>query len=129
MNNKEIINIVKQVQPLISKVYNTNCKVELHNNIYERLSGIDGMDGEYKPYGEYDWNYKKIYLYTNRMDSIEQIVKTLLHETVHSTQSKKLFDYYYDIGHTYDSHPLECQARYHEKYWKSYKINKEICII
>ena len=129
MNNKEIINIVKQVQPLMSRVYNTDCKVELHNNVYERLSGIEGMTGEYKPHGEYDWDSDKIYLYTNRMNSVKQVIKTLLHETVHSTQSKELFDYYYDIGHTYDSHPFECQARYHEKYWKSYKTNKEICII
>ena len=45
MNDEEILNIVNQIQPLLNRVYNTDCKVELHNNIYERLSGIKGIDG------------------------------------------------------------------------------------
>ena len=127
MNDEEILNIVNQIQPLLNRVYNTNCKVKLHNNIYERLSGIEGMDGEYSPHGEYCWFSEEIYLYTNRMNNVEQVIKTLIHETVHSTQSKELFDYYYDIGYTYDNHPFERQAKYHEKYWKIYEKQLKLC--
>jgi len=120
MTNKEILNIIDRVQPLLYTRYNSQPNVELHNNIYERLSGIEGMDGEYSPHGEFDWSCGTIYLYTLRMVSVEQVIKTLIHETVHSTQSKVEFDFHYNNGCTYDNHPLENQARYNEKYWKEY---------
>ena len=120
MTKKEILNIVNRVQPLLNEAYNTNPKVELHSNIYERLSGIEGMDGEHSPHGEYCFFSGEIYLYTNEMIDIEQVIKTLIHETVHSTQSEEEFDYYYSIGYTYENHPLEKQARFNEKNWKKY---------
>jgi hypothetical protein len=120
MTKNEIANIIKKVYPLISKKYGNTSKVELHNNIYERLSGIKGMNGEYSPHGEYDWDSDKIYVYTNRMIDEEQVIKTLIHECVHSTQSKEVFDDFYECNFTYENHPLEIEARIHEKTWKKY---------
>ena len=124
MNKKEINNIVNQYYPLISKDYNCNAKVELHKNIYERLSGEKGMTGEVHASGEYDWSKNKIYLYTSKMYNEEDILRSLIHECVHSTQSKLLFDIYYEFGYNYDTHPYEMKARNAEENWKEYQLKE-----
>ena len=50
----------------------------------------------------------------------------LIHECVHSTQSKVKFDAYYLCGETYDTHPYEIAARSAEEEWKIYlnELNK-----
>ena len=124
MNKKEINKIVNQYYPLISKDYNCNAKVELHKNIYERLSGEKGMTGEVHASGEYNWSKNKIYLYTSKLSNEESILRSLIHECVHSTQSKLLFDIYYEFGYNYDTHPYEVKARNAEENWKDYKFTE-----
>ena len=124
MKQEEIVNIVNKVYPLISENYtNINPKVELHENIYKRLNSISAIDEE-DSYAEYDWSTKKIYLYTSRMFKEEDIIRSLLHECVHSTQSKVKFDAYYLCGETYETHPYEIEARDAEENWKYYKIKE-----
>ena len=122
MTNKEINKIVNQYYPLISKDYNCDAKVEYHKNIYERLSGVKGMNGTACAQAEYDWSSNKIYLYTSKLNSEEDILRSLIHECVHSTQNKQLFDCYYDEGETYDTHPYEIEARNAEENWRNYKF-------
>ena len=122
MEQEEIIKIVNKVYPLISKDNNCNAKVEYHYNIYERLSGEKGMTGEVQANAEYDWDANKIYIYTSQMFSEEDIIRSLIHECVHSTQNKLLFDIYYEFGYTYDTHPYEVKARNAEENWKNYKF-------
>ena len=124
MNSKEINKIVNTYYPLISKDYNCNAKVELHTNIYERLSGEKGMNGEVCASGEYDWSNNKIYIYTSRMKCEEDIIRSLIHECVHSTQNKLLFDIYYEFGYDYDTHPYEVKARNAEENWKIYQTKE-----
>ena len=121
MNQKEITKIVNEYYPLISKDYNCDAKIEFHYNIYERLSGEKGMNGDVCAHGEYDWNENKIYLYTSMLKTEEDTIRSLIHECVHSTQSKLLFDIYYEYGYTYDTHPYEVKARSAEENWKDYK--------
>ena len=120
MKQKEIIKIVNKVYPLISKDNNSHAKVEYYHNIYERLSGEKGMTGEVQAHAEYDWSTKKIYLYTSKMNSVEDIIRSLIHECVHSRQLKCTFDSFYDNGHTYDTHPYEIEARSAEEEWDIY---------
>ena len=120
MKPNKIKEIVNKVYPLISKDNNCNAKVEYHYNIYERLSGEKGMTGEVCAHAEYDWSTNKIYLYTSRMNSVEDIIRSLIHECVHSTQSKVIFDQYYKDGFNYDIHPYEIEARSAEEEWEIY---------
>ena len=71
-------------------------------------------------HAEYDWSTKKIYLYTSRMNSVEDVIRSLIHECVHSTQSKVLFDKYYEDGCSYYTHPFEIEARSAEEEWEIY---------
>ena len=122
MKQEEIVEIVNKVYPLISSDNNCNAKIEYYNNIYERLSGVKGMTGEVCAHAEYDWVKCKIYIYTSRMKNVEDIIRSLIHECVHSTQLKTLFDKYYEDGETYDTHPYEIEARNAEEEWNIYLI-------
>jgi len=120
MKQKKIKEIVDKVYPIISKDNNSNANVEYHYNIYERLSGEKGMTGEVCAHAEYDWCENKIYLYTSRLHDIEDVIRALIHECVHSTQSKVIFNQYYKEGFTYDIHPYEIEARNAEEEWEIY---------
>ena len=126
MKLEEILKIVNKVYPLISKDNNSNAKIEYHYNIYERLSGEKGMTGEVCADAEYDWSNNKIYLYTSRLHTVEDIIRALIHECVLSTQSKVIFEQYYKEGFTYDTHPYEIEARNAEEEWIIYlnELNK-----
>ena len=120
MKQEEITKIVNKVYPLICADYNSTALVDFHYNIYERLSGTKGMTGEVQANAEYDWLTCKIYIYTSQMYREEDIIRSLIHECVHSTQLKVLFDKYYEVGETYDTHPYEIEARSAEEEWEIY---------
>jgi len=95
-------------------------KVEFHSNIYVRVTGIEGMQGEANPHAEYDWENNKIYLYTPKMVNEEEIIKGLLHEYTHATQDpKKMEKYQQKLG--YKKNPYEIAAHKSEKNWKKYR--------
>ena len=123
MKQAEITEIVNKVYPLISANYKSNAKVELYNNIFDRLSAIPA-EGEDKAFAEYSWDTNKIYLYTNHMDSEEDVIRSLIHECVHSTQSYDIFEAYYKCDLDYETHPYEIEAEYEEEKWIKYKIKK-----
>jgi hypothetical protein len=54
----------------------------------------------------------------------EDIIRSLIHESVHANQSKVLFDLQYQLGDTYETHPYEIEAREAEENWKNYRILK-----
>jgi len=130
MKQEQITKIVNKVYPLIiqdilidkiGETYkNAYPEIEFHYNIYERLSGEKGMTGEVQASAEYDWEKCIIYIYTSQMYSEENIIRSLIHECVHSTQSKVIFDQYYKDGFTYDTHPYEIEAKEAEENWKIY---------
>jgi len=94
-------------------------KVEFHSNIYVRITGIEGMEGEANPHAEYDWENNKIYLYTPRMTNEKEIIKGLLHEYTHATQDpKKMEKYQRELG--YKKNPYEIAASRAENNWRKY---------
>ena len=60
----------------------------------------------------------KIYLYTPRMTSEEEIIKALLHEYTHATQDRKKFEIYREKG--YANNPYEKAAHKAESNWRKY---------
>ena len=75
MLSSEVLDIVNKVYPKIIKDYNSNAKVELYSDIYERLNGVPAMN-EYESYAEYHWDSNIIYLYTNHLDNEEDIIRS-----------------------------------------------------
>ena len=122
MVQQNIKNIINKVYPAISKDYNSNAKVELYSDIYERLNSVPAMD-EHESYAEYHWDNNIIYLYTNHLDSEEDIIRSLIHECVHSTQCYEIYKAYYEeCDLDYDTHPYEIEAEYEEEKWRNYEI-------
>ena len=115
-------NIVNKVYPQIAKDYNSNAKVEIHEDIFTRLNVISAID-EYDSYAEYSWSHNKIYLYTNHLNSEEDIIRALIHECVHSNQLYDIYEALYECGLDYDTHPYEIEAEYEEENWNKYKLN------
>ena len=121
MVQQNIKNIINKVYPLIAKDYNSNAKVELYSDIYERLNSIPAIL-EYENYAEYSWINNKIYLYTDNLDNEEDVIRSLIHECVHSNQCYDTYKAYYkECGLDYDTHPYEIEAEYEEEKWKNYE--------
>ena len=113
--------IVNKVYYKIAKDYNSNAKVELYSDIYERLNSIPAIL-EYENYAEYSWINNKIYLYTDNLDNEEDVIRSLIHECVHSNQCYDTYKAYYkECGLDYDTHPYEIEAEYEEEKWKNYE--------
>ena len=128
MKQEEITKIVNKVYPLIIQdiIIDSDCKIknvypeiEFYKNIYERLDGIPAMD-EHESYAEYSWSHNKIYLYTDNLNSEEDIIRSLIHECVHSTQSYEIYEEYYKCKLDYETHPYEIEAEHEEEKWINY---------
>tara|TARA_R110002012_G_C11300554_1_gene573267 strand:+ start:76 stop:444 length:369 start_codon:yes stop_codon:yes gene_type:complete len=116
-------NIINKVYPLIAKDYKCNAKVELYSDIFTRLNSTSAMNID-TSYAEYDWSENKIYIYTNNMNSEEDVIRSLIHECVHSNQDKDIFEAYYNqCNLNYNTNPCEIEAEYEEENWKKYKLN------
>ena len=113
-------NIVNKVYPAIAKDYKSNAKVELYSNIFDRLNANPAI-GEDKAFAEYSWDTNKIYLYTDHHDNEEDIIRSLIHECVHSNQSYEIYEAYYKCDLDYETHPYEIEAEHEEEKWLKYK--------
>jgi len=119
MNVQKIVN---KVYPLICKDYNSNATVKLWSNIYDRLNGV--VNEEFVSYAEYLWDSNEIVLYTDSMESEEDVIRSLIHECTHSKQDYDIYEAYYDqCGVDYETHPCEIEAEYEEEKWINYKLN------
>ena len=122
MSKQEIMDIVKKVYPRIvgtlGRARKGTPKVSAHSSIYTRLSGVEGMMGTANPHAEYDWNSNEIYLYIPRMTSVEQIIRSLLHEYTHAKQDYEKMKEYRKKG--YANNPYEKAAKRAESSWRKY---------
>ena len=123
MKQEEITKIVNKVYPLICADYNSTALVDFHKNIYKRLNSIPTMD-DHESCAEYHWDTNKIYLYTDNLNSEEDIIRSLIHECVHSTKSYEIYEAYYKCKLDYETHPYEIEAEYEEEKWYKYKIKE-----
>ena len=112
--------IVNKIYPMIAKDYKSNAKVEVYKSIFERLNSIPAIL-EYESYAEYSWSNNKIYLYTDVLESEEDVIRSLIHECVHSNQCYDIYEAYYECDLDYDAHPYEIEAEYEEEKWKNYE--------
>ena len=122
LSKDDILAVVNKSYPKIIKAYKPGKrgipKVEIHRSIHARLSGVEDMMGEENPHAEYDWDKNKIYLYQPRMTSVEQIIRSLIHEYIHSTQDIKKMKKNRELG--YDNDPFEKEAHRAERNWKKF---------
>ena len=124
---KEVIeDIINRVYPQIVKnlgksKYVKTPKVELHKDIYARLSGIEDMEGEESTSSEaeYDDVENKIFVYYPNMINDEDVIRALLHEYTHSLQDPKKRKKHRERG--YKNDPYEIAAKKAEWGWAKYR--------
>jgi hypothetical protein len=94
--------------------------VELHKDIYARLSGIEGMEGEESTSSEAEYVDKenKIFIYYPNMKDEKHVIQSLLHEYTHSLQDPKKRKKHGEHG--YENDPYEMAASKAELKWKKY---------
>ena len=124
--NKEIVQqIINDVYPKIVNYYGKHSnyevpKVEVHNNIFARISGIKKMEGDSCPSGEFCKETNKIFIYFPEIKDKVDLIKALLHEYTHYLQPRYGYEFYTELGFKYKNHPYELEAIAEENNWKKY---------
>ena len=123
MTTDEIQIIIDKAYPLIQKYYGKGSldypKLELHRDIYARLSGDEEAEGEHSKTSkaEYDDETNIIYVYYPNMMNEEDVIRSIIHEYTHYRQDHKLFKQYRQM-YSYDENPIEIEAHKNEEDWQ-----------
>ena len=128
MNTNEIQQIIDYAYPKIQSYYGKGSldipKIELHKDIYARLSGDEEQSGEHSKTtkAEYDNDTNVIYIYYPNMKSEEDVLRSIIHEYTHYKQDHKLFKKYKAM-YSYDEDPTEIEAKRNEEDWPLFTTN------
>jgi len=124
LENNSIQVIVDRVYPQIVKDLGGQMKpVEVHENIWKQVDavGIKDLKREQgNPDARYDPHKDIIYLYSEKTNTEEDIIRSLLHEHTHTLQDQEEFKKLYDQGFNYGNHPFEKEAIRAERNWQKY---------
>jgi hypothetical protein len=125
--NKEIVQqIINEVYPKIVNYYGAHDSyeiptVEVHTNIFARISNIDEMEGDSCPSGEFCKDENKIFIYFPYIKDEIDLIKALRGGNRHYLQPRRAEEYYYDLGFTYENNPMELEAISEEQNYKLFK--------
>ena len=123
MENKEIIQIANKSYPKIREYYGVGRKdyppIEVYKNILVRLTGEPDAEGEPAD-AEYDRKLNKLFIYSDYNNSVEDVIRSIIHEYVHCLQSASWMGRYYKMGYDYTNHPYELKASKEEENWKKF---------
>jgi hypothetical protein len=125
MTTDEIQQIIDYAYPKIQSYYGKGNldipEIEMHRDIYARLSGDEEAEGEHSKTSkaEYDDETNIIYIYYPNMENEEDILRSLIHEYTHYRQDHKLFKKYKQI-YSYDEDPTEIEAHKNEEDWQMF---------
>ena len=128
MTIDKIQNIIDYAYPNIQKYYGKGSleipKIELHKDIYARLSGDEEQSGEHSSTtkAQYDEDTNVIYIYYPNMMNEEDILRSIIHEYTHYKQDHKLFKKYRAM-YSYDEDPTEIEAKRNEEDWHLFTTN------
>ena len=115
--------IINQVYSKIKEYYGKGSldypKIELHTDIYARLSGDEEARGEHSSTSkaQYDDETNVIYIYYPNMMNEEDVIRSIIHEYTHYRQDHKLFKQYRQM-YSYDENPIEIEAHKNEEDWQ-----------
>jgi hypothetical protein len=122
MDKNQILQIANKAYPKIRAYYGLGKKeyppIEVHKNIFARLSGEPDMEGDDPADAEFDRKENKLFIYSDFNDSVEDVIRGVIHEYIHYLQSGSWMKRYYSMGYTYGNHPYEIDAKKAEEDWK-----------
>jgi hypothetical protein len=107
----------KQIQVLNNSLFES-CKMIMGQNKKVRVKTTARKSS--RVMGYYDPETKDICMYRTNIDTVNEYVKTFIHEWQHSLQKKLKKKYArYDYKYGYKNNPYEIEARNSEKIYKS----------
>jgi len=123
MDKNQILKIANKVYPNIRAHYGLGKKeyppIEVYKNILVRLTGEPEAEGEPAD-AEFDRKENKLFIYSDYNNSIEDVIRSIIHEYVHYLQSGSWMTRYKNMGYKYGSHPYEISAKKAEENWKMF---------
>ena len=127
MDKEEIEQILDKAYLLIQRYFGKGKKsypkIELHKDIYARLSGDEEQSGEHSStsMAEYDETSNEIYIYYPNIKNEEDLLRSLIHEYTHYLQNlTPLKVQVYTQNYDYDSNPIETEAHNNEDKWQMF---------
>ena len=127
MDKEEIQQIIDKAYPLIQRYFGKGKKfypkIELHRDIYARLSGDEEQSGEHSgtSIAEYDEIANEIYIYYPNIKNEEDLLRSLIHEYTHYLQNlTQLKIQVYAQNYDYNSNPIEIEAHSNENKWQMF---------
>lgn len=116
---KKKFETIKQYFELVSTTYG-------YSKYQKELPYLQIEDSPYSDYtdpdlyGEYCAKDNELVVYWKNVETVEDIIRVLIHEYQHYLQSPNWFTRYYKMGHSYDTHPYEIKAYAEEENWKNF---------
>lgn len=111
VTKKDIANYIEQFIAAIEQMYGMSNHQKCFPYIYVSNDTPDDVKGEFC------YILNEIVVYYKNIDSLEELVRTVIHEYQHYLQSPSWMTRYYKQGYTYDNHPYEVAARQQEENW------------
>ena len=120
MTRQEIQTVTEIVY---TKIINHYGEAKHHNHPpYVSIEDTPYSDDEVPDdlFGEYCSMMNELIIYWKNIDSLEILVRTLVHEYQHYLQSSSWMTRYYNMGYNYNDHPYEVYAFNEEERWKEF---------
>lgn len=111
VTKKDVANYIEQFIAAIEQMYGMSNHQKCFPYIYVSSDTPDDVKGEFC------YILNEIVVYYKNIDSLEELVRTVIHEYQHYLQSPSWMTRYYKQGYTYDNHPYEVAARQQEENW------------
>jgi len=113
VTKQDIIDLTEKYIKTVEEYYGESNHQSTTPYIYMSDDIIDDIKGEYCHL------FNEITVYWQNINSLEELIRVIVHEYQHYLQSPSWMTRYYKMGHTYDSHPYEVAAYAEEENWKT----------
>jgi hypothetical protein len=128
-NNKHMIRLNTNLNNLnhreIRRIVDKTIRYSVFKFVINKRKGCctvvvknQSKNAEIQNFGEYNPDTNTIYIFKNNCKNVKDVIETTLHEYAHTLQP--IVSRYYKMlkTHGYEKHPMEIEARKHEKYCK-----------
>jgi len=113
VTRKQIIEYVEKYIGEVENHYGPSKHQQTSPYIFLSKDVIDDVKGEYC------YMFNEITIYYKNITSLEELIRTIIHEYQHYLQSPSWMTRYYRMGYDYSNHPYEIAAYNEEENWET----------
>ena len=113
VTKKQIVEYVEKYIVEVENHYGLSKHQQTSPYVYLSKDTIDDIKGEYC------YLFNEITIYYNNIGSLEELIRTVIHEYQHYLQSPSWMTRYYKMGYDYSNHPYEVAAYKEEENWET----------